>query len=118
MTESMKMSPQNTQAAAHDRVHEKVAPEEASTVRILARVYSEFIHTPDLRLTSKRAQILWGLDESTCMRVLSLLVDAKFLCRFGDDYGRAVGPPAPVVVSRSRLAGAAINPPAAVPAAA
>jgi hypothetical protein len=73
---------------------------------MLARVYSEFIETPGLRLTSKRAQTLWGLDESTCMYVLSLLVDARFLRRFGDDYGRATSEPALVTVSRSRLAGA------------
>jgi hypothetical protein len=114
----MKASRQDARAAAYDRGRENaLAPEEASTVRILARVCREFIKTPGLRLTGKRAQTLWGLDESTCIHVLSLLVDAKFLCRVGDDYGLAMGAPASVTVSRSRLTGAAaIDQPAAVAA--
>jgi hypothetical protein len=115
----MKAPRQNAQAAVYDRDHEKaLTPDEASTVRILARVCSEFIRTPAFRLTSKRAQTLWGLDESTCLHVFSLLVDARFLCRVGDDYRLAMGAPAAVTVSRSRLAGAAaIDQPAAVAAA-
>jgi hypothetical protein len=107
MTGSMNTRRKNAQTTVYDRSHEKgPAPDEASTLQVLTRVYSEYIKTPGLRLTSKRAQILCGLDESTCMYVLSLLVDAKFLCRFGDDYGRATSEPALVTVSRSRLAGA------------
>ena len=100
------MSRQNTRSAVYESGHvEAPAPDEASILKMLTRVYSEYTNTPGLRLTSKRAQTLWGLDESTCMYVLSLLVDAKFLCRFGDDYGRATSDPALVTVARSRVAG-------------
>ena len=50
---------------------------------LLQRVYSEFLEMPGLRLTSKQAQRLWGLDEQACLNLLEFLVDAKFLCRPG-----------------------------------
>lgn len=46
---------------------------------LLHRIFSEFIEMPGLRLTSRQAQRLWGLDEATCTRLLDMLVDAKFL---------------------------------------
>lgn len=104
MTPSINTSRQDARPAVYAGVHEDApTPEETSTVRTLARVCGEFINAPRLRLTVKRAQTLWGLDESACTRVLSLLVDAKFLCRFGDEYGRTINAPAFVTVSRSKL---------------
>jgi hypothetical protein len=50
---------------------------------LLQRVRGEFLEMPGLRLTWQQAQRLWGLDESACLEVLELLVDAKFLCRPG-----------------------------------
>jgi hypothetical protein len=47
---------------------------------LVRRVRSEFIEMPGLRLTQSQAQRLWGLDEATCLELLSLLVDEKFLC--------------------------------------
>lgn len=50
---------------------------------LLARVYAEFLEMPGLRLTCQQAQRLWGLDNATCLKLLELLVDAKFLRRLG-----------------------------------
>jgi hypothetical protein len=50
---------------------------------LLQRVCGEFLEMPGLRLTSRQAQRLWGLDESACLQLLEFLVDAKFLCRPG-----------------------------------
>ena len=63
--------------------------------RMLQRVYSEFLEMPGLRLTSRQAQRLWGLDEATCLELLSALVNAKFLCETGQgNYRRATDGPA------------------------
>jgi hypothetical protein len=48
---------------------------------VLQRVHSEFLEMPGLRLNRPQAQRLWGLDEATCLAVLELLVETKFLCR-------------------------------------
>ena len=47
---------------------------------MLERAYSEFLEMPALRLTSRQAERLWGLDEQSCLRLLEFLVDARFLC--------------------------------------
>jgi hypothetical protein len=47
--------------------------------RLLQRVCGEFLEMPGLRLTSKQAQRLWGLEEPTCRELLEYLVGAKFL---------------------------------------
>jgi hypothetical protein len=47
--------------------------------RLLRRVCGEFLEMPGLRVTSKQAQRLWGLDEPTCRELLEYLVDAEFL---------------------------------------
>lgn len=39
---------------------------------------------PGLRLTTAQAQRLWGLERADCDRLLSALVDAKFLCQTRD----------------------------------
>jgi hypothetical protein len=55
----------------------------------LLRLWSEFLEMPDLRLTCRQAQRLFGLKPETCLQLLDWLVDAGFLGR-GDDgtYGR------------------------------
>jgi hypothetical protein len=50
---------------------------------LLRRVRAEFLEMPGLRLTSRQAQRLWGLEESACLRLLEFLVDAGFLYRPG-----------------------------------
>ena len=46
---------------------------------VLRRVQGEFLEMPGLRLTEAQARRLWGLDESSCRALLTVLVDAKFL---------------------------------------
>lgn len=83
-------------------------PREAFTDVILQRVYGEFLEMPGLRLTSRQAQRLWGLDEPTCVQVLEYLVDAKFLCRsVNGGYCRSTDGPAPF--PRPRMAKADID---------
>jgi hypothetical protein len=48
---------------------------------ILRRVRGEFIEMPGLRLTEAQAVRLWGLDPAFCRKLLTVLVDAKFLFR-------------------------------------
>lgn len=74
---------------------------------MLQRVYAEFLEMPGLRLTSKQAQRLWGLDENTCLELLGMLVDAKFLCQKAQGvYARTTDGPVPV--PRLRMAKADI----------
>ena len=57
--------------------------------QLLCRIRSEYLEMPGLRLTCAQAQRLWALDEQTCMRLLEMLVDAKFLQRnAAEQYGR------------------------------
>lgn len=63
-------------------------------LRIIQRVYSEFLEMPGLRLTHEQAQRLWQLDATTCLGILDALVDAKFLCRTGSMYARLTDGPA------------------------
>jgi hypothetical protein len=51
---------------------------------VLRRVQGEYIEMPGLRLTTKQAQRLWGLDQAACDTLLSALVDTKFLFRTRD----------------------------------
>ena len=51
---------------------------------VLQRVQGEYIEMPGLRLTTKQAQRLWGLDQAACDTLLGALVDAKFLFRTRD----------------------------------
>jgi len=50
----------------------------------LARIRSEFLEMPGLRLTPAQARRLWALDAPVCDRALSTLVRAGFL-RIGAD---------------------------------
>ena len=51
---------------------------------VLRRVQGEYLEMPGLRLTTAQAQRLWGLDRVECDRLLSKLVDAKFLFQTRD----------------------------------
>jgi hypothetical protein len=50
----------------------------------LQRVQGEYIEMPGLRLTTRQAQRLWGLDQAACDTLFGALVDAKFLFRTRD----------------------------------
>jgi hypothetical protein len=66
----------------------------SSRIDVLYRICSEFAEMPGLQLTIKQAQRLWGLDESTCVQALNMLVDARFLrCTEANKYGRATDGP-------------------------
>ena len=51
---------------------------------LLLRVQSEFLEMPGLRLPSRQAARLWGLESSVSARVLARLEDAGFLWRTRD----------------------------------
>jgi hypothetical protein len=75
---------------------------------MVQRVYGEFLEMPGLRLTSRQAQRLWGLDEQTCRKLLDFLVDAKFLCLDRGAYSRTTDgftERPPLRMARGRAAG-------------
>lgn len=63
--------------------------ERETDLRLLARVYGEYIEMPGLQLTLAQASRLWNMKPSTSAQVLDRLVDASFLRRSGDRYVRA-----------------------------
>ena len=48
------------------------------------RIRGEYLEMPGMRLTSDQLRRLSGLEAALCERVLSALVDAKFLHRTDD----------------------------------
>jgi Fic family protein len=58
---------------------------EAPVLDIVCRVQAEFTEMPGLKLTISQAQKLWGLDRSTCERVIDRLTMSGFLVRTPDD---------------------------------
>jgi hypothetical protein len=46
---------------------------------VLARLRSEYMEMPGLRLKSEQVQRLCGIEPNVCQSVLDALVDAKFL---------------------------------------
>lgn len=62
----------------------------AGDERMLTRVRGEYLEMPGLRLTLAQARRLWGIDATTCERILRLLVDANFLSLRSDStYARS-----------------------------
>ena len=57
---------------------------------LIQRARGEYLEMPGLRLTDAQAGRLWGLDTTTCQRLLRTLLDAQFLTRTPDGrYRRA-----------------------------
>jgi hypothetical protein len=53
-------------------------------------IRAEYLEMPDLALTQRQVQRLWGLDPVTSEAVLARLVDIRFLRRtHRDEYVRA-----------------------------
>lgn len=52
--------------------------------QLFERIQGEFLEMPGLRLTPTQACRLWGLDNESCVRLLTHLADAKFLTRTRD----------------------------------
>ena len=46
---------------------------------LLSRVRGEFREMPGLRLTVPQAMRLWGLERTSCQRVVDHLIDSSFL---------------------------------------
>jgi hypothetical protein len=60
--------------------------------KLTQRIREEFQEAPGLRVTIGEAARFWGLDESTCVLVLSHLYAAGFLSRGSDSrYRQASG---------------------------
>jgi hypothetical protein len=53
---------------------------------LIWRICCEYKEMPGLRLTTKQAQRLWGLDPATCGDVLRELVASSFLSCSTDGY--------------------------------
>ena len=53
----------------------------AAPMRLLARIYAEYLEMPGLSLTESQMQRLWGLDGATCSTVVQILVGAHVLKR-------------------------------------
>ena len=52
-----------------------------STADVLQRIEAEYREMPGLSVTEAQAQRLWGLDNTTCRRVLDTLVQRGVLRR-------------------------------------
>jgi len=50
-----------------------------SDEELIGRIRGEYLEMPGLRLTRPQARRLWGLDEHTSDRLLTMLVERKFL---------------------------------------
>jgi hypothetical protein len=57
------------------------APDSAEFEHLVARVRSEFLEMPGLRLTVTQAARLWGLDSARCEAVIDVLIRCEFLQR-------------------------------------
>lgn len=64
------------QPARHDNVRAMPPIREA-----ILRVEGEYREMPGLSLTLPQAARLWGLDQSTCERVLAILIERRVLKR-------------------------------------
>ena len=55
------------------------APASGPLAAHVRRIYNEYLEMPGLRLTRAQAQRLWGLDATSCVDALQVLVAARFL---------------------------------------
>ncbi len=51
---------------------------------LIDRVRGEYLEMPGLKLTPVQARRLWSLDAKVCERLLTALVQSKFLARTRD----------------------------------
>jgi hypothetical protein len=51
---------------------------------LLNRVRAEYLEMPGLRLKPEQVQRLLGVELTVCQRVLTMLVEAEFLCMAGN----------------------------------
>jgi sulfite reductase beta subunit-like hemoprotein len=50
----------------------------------LRRIRAEFLEMPGLKLTTRQAQQLWGIDRATCEALIEELTACRFLARTRD----------------------------------
>ena len=50
-------------------------------IKLLRKIWNEYVEMPGLRLTRDQAARLWAVDADTCTALLETLVDLKFLGR-------------------------------------
>jgi len=65
-------------------------PPAVSVKRLSARIRSEYLEMPGLRLTLQQAQRLFGLDPLVCLNVFEALTRDKFLSQSHDGQFRSV----------------------------
>ena len=53
----------------------------SAIAELIVRAQGEYREMPGLKLTEVQAQRLWGLDDRTCVLVLTALVEQQFLRR-------------------------------------
>jgi hypothetical protein len=63
-----------------------VAQNQTGVESTLHRMQRDFLAMPGLRLTSRQAQRLWGLDAMICDALLKALVDVRFLVEADGTY--------------------------------
>lgn len=68
-----------TKSAEHAGPTEQHAT--AALREVLLRIEGEYREMPGLNLTASQAQRLWGLDRSTCILVLTTLIERRVLKR-------------------------------------
>jgi hypothetical protein len=51
---------------------------------LVTRIQMEFMEMPGLCLSEHQARRLWNVEETTCARILALLVEERFLIRSRD----------------------------------
>jgi hypothetical protein len=64
---------------------------QAVLVNLVQRIREEFEEAPGLRVTVREAARFWGLDETTCGRVLEQLLAVGFLATGRDGRYRQTG---------------------------
>jgi len=63
-----------------------IAQDQTGVASTLLRIQRDFLEMPGLRLTSRQAQRLWGLDALICEALLKALVDVRFLVEADGTY--------------------------------
>jgi hypothetical protein len=72
-------SPRSVKVTAMSNPIRSKAQDKTGVESTLQRIQRDFLEMPGLRLTSRQAQRLWGLDALICDALLKALVDVRFL---------------------------------------
>ena len=58
---------------------------------LVTRIRMEFMEMPGLCLSEHQARRLWNVEETSCARILALLVEERFLTRSRDGAYLRIG---------------------------